>query len=76
MTTNDGVKVECYCKGKKHAKHCGCLTEKFIRKAKASFQMCLMNAGTDPNAFSENLMHLALHHFQDKHQWGWWPLTS
>uniref|UniRef100_A0A1X7SD85 Uncharacterized protein n=1 Tax=Amphimedon queenslandica TaxID=400682 RepID=A0A1X7SD85_AMPQE len=43
MTTNDGVRVECYCKGKKHAKHCGCLTEKFIRKAKASFQMCLTN---------------------------------
>uniref|UniRef100_A0A1X7UCX7 Uncharacterized protein n=1 Tax=Amphimedon queenslandica TaxID=400682 RepID=A0A1X7UCX7_AMPQE len=69
MTTNDGVRVECYCKGKKHAKHCGCLTEKFIRKAKASFQMCLTNAGTDPNAFSEKLMNLALHHFQDEHQW-------
>uniref|UniRef100_A0A1X7TW74 Uncharacterized protein n=1 Tax=Amphimedon queenslandica TaxID=400682 RepID=A0A1X7TW74_AMPQE len=67
MTTNDGDRVECYCKGKKHAKHCGCFTEKFIRKAKASFQMCLTNAGTDPNAFSEKLMNLALHHFQDEH---------
>ena len=67
--TNDGVEVECCCKGKRHSKHCGCLTEKFIRKAKASFQMCLTNAGTDPNAFSEGLMNLALHHFQDEHQW-------
>ena len=49
MTTDDGVEVECCCKGKRHAKHCGCLTEKFIR----TFQMCLTNAGTDPNAFSE-----------------------
>uniref|UniRef100_A0A1X7UQH6 Uncharacterized protein n=1 Tax=Amphimedon queenslandica TaxID=400682 RepID=A0A1X7UQH6_AMPQE len=67
MTTDDGVKVECYCKGKKYAKHCGCLTEKFIRKAKASIQMCLTNASTDPNVFSEKLMNLALHHFQDEH---------
>ena len=57
------LEVECCCKGKRHAKHCGCLTEKFIRKAKASFEMCLTNAGTDPNAFSEGLMNLALHHF-------------
>uniref|UniRef100_A0A1X7VRT8 Uncharacterized protein n=1 Tax=Amphimedon queenslandica TaxID=400682 RepID=A0A1X7VRT8_AMPQE len=37
MTTNDGVRVECYCKGKMHAKRCGCLTAKFNRKIKASF---------------------------------------
>ena len=69
MTTDGGVLVECYCKGKKHSKNCGCLTEKFIRKAKAYFQMCLRNAGKDPNAFSETLVNLAVYHYRDVHQW-------
>uniref|UniRef100_A0A1X7UJQ8 Uncharacterized protein n=1 Tax=Amphimedon queenslandica TaxID=400682 RepID=A0A1X7UJQ8_AMPQE len=63
MTTDDGVKIECFCKEKKHAKHYGYLSENFIRKAKASFHMCLTNAGTDPNAFSEKLIKLALDKF-------------
>ena len=69
ITTDGGVLVECYCKGKNHSKNCGCLTEKFIRKAKASFQMCLTNAGKDPNAFSERLVNLAVYHYCDVHQW-------
>uniref|UniRef100_A0A1X7VSV2 Uncharacterized protein n=1 Tax=Amphimedon queenslandica TaxID=400682 RepID=A0A1X7VSV2_AMPQE len=31
--------------------------------------MCLTNAGKDPNAFSERLMNLALHHYRDVHEW-------
>ena len=69
MTRKDGSVVECYCKGKKHAPNCGCINEKFIRKAKSSFQMCLTNAGKDPNAFSERLLNLALHHYRDVHEW-------
>ena len=69
MTRKDGSVVECYCKGKKHAPNCGCINEKFIRKAKSSFQMCLTNAGKDPNAFSDRLLNLALHHYRVVHEW-------
>ena len=37
--TNDGVEVECCCKGKRHSKHCGCLTEKFINLARLHYHV-------------------------------------
>ena len=69
MTCEDGSEVECYCRGKKHATNCGCISKKFIKNAKFTFQMCLTKAGTDPNAFSERLMNLALYHYCDVHEW-------
>ena len=69
MTCENGSEVECYCRGKKHASKCGCISEKFIKKAKSTFQMCLTKAGKDPNAFSERLMNLALYHYRDVHEW-------
>ena len=69
MTCKNGSEVECYCRGKKHATNCGCISQKFIRKAKSSFQMCLTKAGKDPNAFSERLINLALYHYRDVHEW-------
>uniref|UniRef100_A0A1X7UA13 Uncharacterized protein n=1 Tax=Amphimedon queenslandica TaxID=400682 RepID=A0A1X7UA13_AMPQE len=69
MTCENGSEVECYCRGKKHASKCGCISEKFIKKAKFTFQMCLTKVGKDPNAFSERLMNLALYHYCDVHEW-------
>ena len=70
MTCDDGSEIVCYCsEGKKHRTNCGCINEDFIRKAKSTFQMCLTNAGKDPNAFAERIVNLALYHYRDIHQW-------
>ena len=60
--------VKCHCP-KRHFKKCGCFSKVFIRAARTNFFYCLLQAGTDPNAFASSLNILGTYHAADIHSW-------
>ena len=57
------------CKCKRHSKGCGCMSASFLAQARVNFFCCLVQAGTNPEAFARRLRNLGKYHARDIHEW-------
>ena len=60
--------AKCHCPNR-HSKKCGCFSKTFLRGARTIFFYCLLQAGTDPEAFVSSLNILGTYHACDIHSW-------
>lgn len=61
--------LECICKGKKHFKGCGCLTDSFILAAKRNHFSALKQSGKNPAEYARRMKILGKYHCRDIHTW-------
>ena len=63
--------VECHCKLRhSYSKGCGCLSDSFIKQARLNLYCCLVQAGSNPDAFATGMRNLGKYHSKDIHEWG------
>ena len=61
--------VTCNCKGKRHSRGCGCLTDTFIETAKRNLFCAISQCRNSAHLFEERMRNLGKYHARGIHEW-------